>query len=162
LSAAEHLKSTAELNCHTIAKCQQAVEKAMKGLHTLLYEHGAVHTPCGRGHKPQRIVDELLLAPLTPGGLLNNARLALRRHLDDGGIIALCNLAPKWPPEGEPFSKNTEYPYQVSVPSEGLQWRIPSAAAEFDSTVVHRWLTVASDVVRAVQRLKDSLPRLAS
>jgi hypothetical protein len=156
MAAAAVLRARPALNCHTVAKCQQAVEKALHTIEMLFVEKSLEPQAVDLyQHKPIRFIVAIQRAPAQTGDLRSCAQVLLDKHLhalagrDDNAIWQLCALAPRKPRPGDRHQRNTEYPYQ----HEDLSWTIPSALHEFETAETDRWFEVAKDVVRAAANL---------
>ena len=137
--------------CHAIAKWQQTVEKAVKGIVSALHDAGVLQSGVRAKHDVERYVALLVRLPRTAGnrtiqqylhGLLDQATRA--------GIKALDALAPQFPAH-----RNTEYPFEVA----GGQWTYPAAKDVFSSEEVQQFRTIAHRLVDGAGRIISAIRR---
>jgi len=142
--------------CHAIAKCQQAVEKAIKGIIAALNNAGIIHQPIGRQHGVERFWPALIRLPRA--GANKEVQLHLHGLLDQNtcaGIRALDALIPHWPGPGQQFGRNTEYPFQNADGS----WTFPAAPGVFSENEVKRFRALAHRIVNGAERVVSTLRR---
>jgi hypothetical protein len=130
--------------CQSIAKCQQTVEKSVKGLVEVMGEAGLVTNAwqmVGWKHPVERLVS--FLVGRTPDqGVYVNIRMLFDNNTQSG-IRLLDSFVPRKPPDGQPpFARNTEYPF------DGLQenFRAPAEHNAFDLVETKRCQDVAKTV----------------
>jgi len=137
--------------CHTIAKWQQTVEKAVKALVSALHDARLLGTGVVPRHDVERYVGALIRLPRAAGN--RTIQQSLLRLLDQKtrtAIRALDALAPQ-----RVTRRNTEYTFR-----DGLgQWTYPAARGVFSQEEVqefralaHRMLDGAGRIVSAIRR----------
>ncbi len=141
--------------CHAVGKYQQSVEKAIKAIIAALREAGFTNWQIGRGHEvATRYIPMLFRIPRTGN---ENLLQQLSRVLDGNTkarIKLLESLAPKWPPPGQPFPRNTEYPFQDSA-----GWTYPAMRGIFSSSEIDEFQRLAHRVEWGVQRILSAISR---
>lgn len=143
--------------CHTIAKCQQAVEKGVKSLIAALRDAGILSIEIGYRHEIARFMTVLIHMPHATQNRSLQARIhrlfdiKTRREID-----ALDRLAPHRPPPGHHASRNTEYPYQQRA---GADWQTPSDSDSFTIEEVTRYRSLAHRLVIECGKLVSLLER---
>lgn len=106
--------------CQTISKCQQTVEKSVKGLVTALTEAGIWTTEVGWKHEVGKFATLFVLLHPTKKkaesakDIMSSLRQFFSRSDIDSGIRQLDGLVPKRPAPGDPLQRNTEYPFHAS------------------------------------------------
>jgi hypothetical protein len=143
--------------CHAIAKYQQAVEKFIKAIVAALHDGGVrgVH-PIGHDH---RVENHVRLLRSLPGGAVGASIQQKLRDLLDAAtrksISTLEDLAPRRPAPGNPYLRNTEYPFNTL---RG-RWTYPAAQGSFSEeevkehrTLVRRVAYTATNIVYALRR----------
>lgn len=137
--------------CHAIAKCQQAVEKAVKALVAGLRDARIVAIEIGYRHDVARFLPILVRMPhATEHGPLQRL---IHRFLDPNtrrDIAALDRLAPRRPPPFALHARNSEYPYQEAI---GPAWKSPSSPDAFTIAEVTRYRALAHRLVVECQKL---------
>ncbi len=129
--------------CHAIAKAQQAVEKSIKGLMTVLRHNEIVSVTVGWKHDVERFMTILVrLAGVRNRGEIGAMIANAFDQETRGDIRAIDRLVPKRPPPGSLPSRNTEYPYQA----HGV-WHAPSESDSFTWEEVRRFQALAHHVV---------------
>ena len=129
--------------CQSIAKYQQAVEKAIKAMVAALNESGVSIVTVGADHYPQKQIDALLLIKRAVSReLISHIHSIFSGHRL-GEVRALCLLAPALPPR-----RNTEYPF----PDGAGGWNAPAAEGIFHTEEVYRFRALAGDLVPLVGR----------
>ena len=109
--------------CQAIAKHQQVVEKTINFIDATLREYGLLEGRVRAEHYPERMINRLVRLPQSENKEVADRLVRIfSRWLSD--IYDLCDLAPKLPARGEPYRRNTEYPFQLS---DG-EWTAPSTA----------------------------------
>lgn len=151
--AAERFAADADATgrCHSIAKWQQTMEKAVKAMVSALHDAGLLGSGVRSRHEVERYVGTLVRLPRAAG----NRRIQQRLHglLDQktrAGIKALDGLVPAMPPR-----RNTEYPFQIAHD----HWTYPAAIDVFSQeevvqfrSLAHRILDGAGRIVSAIRR----------
>ena len=143
--------------CHAIAKCQQAVEKGIKGLVAALRDSGVLSIEIGYRHEVSRFLKVLVKSPNAHQYPAVTARL--RRLLDwrtRQAIEALDRLTPKRPPPGGLPARNTEYPFRTSV---GEMWRSPGEKDIFGRDELEIYRAMAHRIVVECNRLVSIIER---
>lgn len=143
--------------CQAIAKCQQTVEKSIKALVAALRERGYLHIHTGRTHAVEQLVAAMVRLPVR-----RHATRDIRNHLlhllDEhrrGEIRAVCHLAPRWPSAGQPFSRNTEYPFQAAAE----KWAAPADDGVFGVNDIRRFRDLAERIYTEAHRLICAIER---
>ncbi len=152
---AERLKAPAW--CHTAAKYQQAVEKAIKAMVAALRECGVRGVPpIGYDH---RVQNHLRLLRRLPGG---GVGLSIPRRLRDfldaatrNAIRKLEVLAPRAPAPGDRHPRNTEYPFNAARGG----WTYPAAPDSFSVAEVNEFQTLTRRVAYHARNIVSSLRR---
>lgn len=142
--------------CHPIAKFQQAVEKAVKGLVVALAAARILAMQVGRRHEVEPYVSAMVRLRRSPSRRsVHNAI----QHLFGADIRAqirdLDALVPKWPPPGVPPSRNTEYPFQDSK----CHWIAPAHADVFDTSETVEFRRLAANIVDGCSRIVSAIER---
>src|SRR5262249_22126007 len=107
--------------CHSIAKYQQAVEKAIKALVAALRDSRGLSIQIGWTHPVERFMSVLTRLPRSSANRdLQNIIHGLFDETTRGALRALDRLVPRRPPSGLHPERNTEYPFQMSG-----DWRAP-------------------------------------
>ena len=123
--------------CQAIAKYQQMVEKTINFIDATLRERGLLAGRVRAEHYPERMINRLVRLPQSGNKEVADRLVRIfSRWLPD--IYDLCDLAPKLPAKGEPYQRNTEYPFQLP---DG-EWTAPAVSA-FRQEDVHRFERVA-------------------
>jgi hypothetical protein len=123
--------------CQAIAKYQQVVEKSINFIDAVLREQGLLVGRVRAEHYPERMINRLVRLPQSENKTVAQRLVRIfSRWLPD--IYDICALAPKLPPRGEPYQRNTEYPFQCQ---DGM-WTAP-ADAQFTQAEVSRFERVA-------------------
>ena len=121
----QQASKNASMYCHAIAKYQQTVEKSVKAMVSAIVDLGIQFTTITASHLPSKEVDALLkIKQIDNKSLGSIARILtnkIRKQIHD-----LCVLAPKFPEKGQPFPRNTEYPFE-----QGGTWTAPAASGVF-------------------------------
>jgi hypothetical protein len=132
--------------CHSIAKCQQAMEKVVKSLIACLRDAEIVSIHVGYQHDVARYISTLLFLPRVQANRTIQRRI--HRILDTGTrqkIETLDELAPRRPAPGALHARNTEYPFQQAP---GAVWRIPAERDVFSRKECEDYRSLASVLVR--------------
>ena len=157
---AEYLLTSQEeyLRCHIIAKCQQTVEKSIKGVLSALGEADIeVSEPSYFSHTVDKHINVLFRLPDTHknksiqgyiSSVLNTplAGAAAYKRVND-----LCNLAPK----GQTAERNTEYPFQKN---DGT-WTAPAESDTFSEKELDEFCQTARHIFLGSQKIVDALSR---
>ena len=116
------------LRCQVMAKYQQVAEKSVKAMVAAVNDLGTANFMTVTGdHVPVKEIDALTgLRRLIDNKSAEYLRNEVFTDNINKQIIALCQMAPHYPGKGEPFSKNTEYPFNPSV-TDMSDWTAPSA-----------------------------------
>jgi HEPN domain-containing protein len=157
LTCAEHVLGSQDpaRYCHVLAKYQQAVEKAIKGLIAALRDAGVLAIEIGYGHGIERFLKVLVKLPHAAEN--KEVQASIRQRLDPkvrGDIRALDALAPKRPAPGALPARNTEYPFR-----QGDEWRAPAEAETFSAADVERFRALAHRIVPACERTVSAIER---
>jgi hypothetical protein len=131
--------------CHAVAKWQQTVEKAAKGLVLALYGAGILNTSFRPRHEVERYVAILIRLPRATGN--KTIQQVLSGVLDQKtrrSIKILDSLAPQFPTR-----RNTEYPF----PQADGQWTYPAAEGVFSKDEVQDFRTTAYRVLEGAERV---------
>lgn len=133
--------------CQTISKCQQTVEKSIKGVVSALDEAGILTMDVGWKHEVGKFVSAFRLPPQkkqpeTARDILSNLREFFSMVDIDSGIRQLDGLAPRRPPPGEPLPRNTEYPFD----GVGGSYCVPADANTFTLGEVKRYQDIATRI----------------
>jgi hypothetical protein len=112
-----------ELICQAVAKYQQAAEKSIKAMVSAIVDLGITFTTVSKDHVPSK---EMSALSTIRGAIDKTSTDHIARILSDknkAAIHDLCMLAPKFPAPGQPFPRNTEYPFEImggwSAPAQG-------------------------------------------
>jgi hypothetical protein len=142
--------------CHALAKYQQAVEKAVKGLAAALRLAGIGTVAAGWRHDAEPFVSYFVRLPRGEGA--QRVQAPLRRLFDPptrDGIRALDSLAPRRPPPGQPLRRNTEYPYHDGQGG----WIYPAVEGAFSDAEVRRFRALAYRIVDGAGRMASAVRR---
>lgn len=139
--------------CQAIAKYQQTVEKSVKAMVAAVEDLGVPFFSITPSHLPGEEISALLrLRRAIDNTSIEVLADLFRRHRS--GVENLCYLAPKWPERGQPFLRNTEYPFETE---DG--WNAPAVPGTFSRDEVRSarqtaWVfhRKAIDFVRLVKR----------
>ena len=142
-----------EFHCQVVAKYQQVVEKAIKGLRRALADHGETSMPPALKHQVAPLLSALLRLPAPDGSLLAKVRQGLSGLRSE--VERLCALAPRTDEQGELTVRNTEYPY---CRTDG-EWKAPASAGEFTEQHVSAAERTATAVLRCVQPVVTAATR---
>lgn len=149
------LKQTVPL-CHPIAKFQQAVEKAVKGVCVALTAAKILSMPVGRRHEVEPYVSAMVRLRRSPSRQsLHNSIQRMFGADNRAHIRELDALVPKWPPPGVLPVRNTEYPYQGT---EG-KWRAPAEADAFQPSEADMYRQLAAIIVDGCSRIVTAIER---
>ncbi len=146
-------RSDTSTYCHSVAKCQQVVEKSIKMLVALLIDEGITprnSRPTDRGHLLTRHVALLRNMPSAAGQELPRHVATLLNTFRIGEIDALLYLAPSYPENGLLFNRNTEYPYNLD--GDQNKWTAPSSSNSYTLNEVNRFLWLAQDIADKAER----------
>lgn len=144
--------------CQAVAKCQQVVEKSIKAVVAALRDRGTLRIHTGRRHQVEPLVSALIRLASGRG-----ESRGIQKHISDllaehrrGGVFAVCALAPKWPRPGEPFPRNTEYPFQQDEDT----WRAPADEGVFGlEKDVQQFQRLADDFYCRLPRIISAIER---
>jgi HEPN domain-containing protein len=142
--------------CHSIAKWQQTVEKAIKAVIAALREAKVLHIEIGYQHGVDRFIRVLIRLPRA------RDNRAIQQHLHGllseetrAGIRELDGLVPHRPPAGADPQRNTEYPFV----GPRRDWTYPAAKDIFSDeesgrfrSLAHRILDQAGRIVSMIRR----------
>jgi hypothetical protein len=130
--------------CQALSKYQQAVEKSVKGLASVLYDGGVLSAGLNRKHAVAPLFSAILKIPRSEDNrdymeklerVFAGFRQQYLKELDD--------LAPVYPAPGELHAKNHEYPFQDA----SGDWHPPCADTAFTSGEMKRFRVVANRVL---------------
>lgn len=127
--------------CHSVAKYQQATEKAIKAMVAGLAEAGVLREGPSFSHDLRREWNTLKRIPRSRDIRdVFNLVASVTDSNNWSGINDLCSLAPRRvvPPDLAP--RNPEYPYQL--PNGG--WTIPARSQSFSEPEMNRFERIAS------------------
>jgi hypothetical protein len=156
--AARALHRVGADHCQVVAKCQQAMEKAVKGLVEAMNALGLVKMPVDSTHRVAKYASAMLLAVNAAPKAHRFLKVELPRLFPEhvqGCIAALDDVVPQYPKKGALAAKNTEYPFQLSV----TDWRAPSAPDVFGRGDVRRYLAAAERVQGGASKVISALER---
>ncbi len=147
----------ASQRCQVASKCQQAVEKSIKGLVDKLNEEGLVGVSIDSRHHVARYVTAITHFTITPAsrGLPKQLARVFSPHRY-AAVIELDQLVPQYPRPGALARRNPEYPYE----GQPGDWLAPADPHIFSSGEVKRWLAAADGIVKNMRRALNSLYRL--
>ena len=156
---AEHLRKLTDpaMYCHIIAKYQQTVEKAVKGVVSGLNNIGASGVKLRFNHEVDIYIAALLHLPRRVE--LREVEERIKRMLSEyhrSEIAALSGLAPRQPAPGKQFGRNTEYPFQNPDGS----WTVPAVAGVFRPDEIARFHSIALKILDGSQRIIPVLDRI--
>lgn len=131
--------------CHAIAKCQQAVEKSVKGLAR------AAGMMVGPRHPVLQTVEAVIRLAQTPTyrDVVGRLRKFFSANIRND-ILALDRLAPSLPAH-----RNTEYPFPLPDGS----WTFPGQPDVFSRSDLDRFRALAYRVLAECQRFVSALER---
>lgn len=134
-----------DLYCHVVAKIQQCIEKAIKGLAVLI-----LRAPIGRGHDVSRFLAAFRRLPNNhrDRSIQSFINSTFNQHVREL-IQKLDQVFPKWPAPGQSFQRNTEYPFE----SNGA-WTCPCDIGIFTSHEVDELREAAHKIIDAATRLR--------
>lgn len=129
--------------CHAIAKYQQAIEKSIKAV--ISKKGGNI----GKNHAVRKHVDGLLRVTRPSHGALGIDKSLHKIFAPEilRGIAEIDQLAPKYPTVGQPFPRNTEYPFEING-----GWTYPAANGSFSRAETEKFRNVAYQVVESCAR----------
>lgn len=142
------------LNCQAAAKCQQTVEKAVKGLLAALDDAGFLGCNVGRRHDVDRYLALLVRRARFPGEIQRGVNL-LFNHQRREEIRAIERLIPRWTEPGLLAARNSEYPYQPSADV----WAAPADPGVFLDSEIELYRKLAYDILRGCEKLVSALQR---
>lgn len=142
--------------CHAIAKCQQAVEKAVKAIVAAAPRVGISTKKIGYDHTVKHFVSGLIHSPRGKKNSIVNRLSILFNEETRASIDSLEELIPKQPPPGTPHRRNTEYPFDT--PHNG--WTCPAAHGVFLSSEVQRFRKLSYRIVDGADKIVEAI-RLA-
>lgn len=151
---AVHREDDPRTYCQTVAKYQQVIEKSINSIDATLREHGLLVGRVRAEHYPERMINRLVRLPQSEHKNIADRlmRIFSRWRAD---IYDLCALAPKLPPRGELYQRNTEYPYQ----RQDGTWTAP-AASEFTRAEVLRYARVARQMRAEAEQIAVAMEYL--
>ncbi len=158
LACAERVRESGDpsMNCHVVAKCQQAVEKSVKGLVAGLRQASFLKVQIGPQHSVLRFMSAILRKPRSDGEHgLHGRLIALFNEHTRGEIQAIEALIPRFPGGGASPVRNTEYPFR----SDGGAWSYPAYTRAFSPDEVARFRDLARRVVSSCARLESAVRR---
>ncbi len=142
-------------HCQAIAKYQQVVEKSVKAMVAAARDAGVPINPVTRSHSlTKEIQSPKLLRRADNASTEALARLFAQYQT---AIEDVSRLAPAWPQPGQLFSRNTEYPFEVtggwSAPAEAgvFTWAEVKEVRE-TAWVIHRRAIKFAQAVRLARR----------
>jgi HEPN domain-containing protein len=144
--------------CQAIAKQQQAVEKAVKGLAASVRDARLASIRIKFTHEVDKLLNALNRIHRPTG---ENAAIQSRIHrlfstYWEGEIGALMELAPKARSDPDSIlTRNIEYPYQ----NEDGTWRAPAELGSFSDADVRRFQALADHIVHGTERLISAIER---
>jgi HEPN domain-containing protein len=140
--------------CQAIAKYQQAVEKAVKGLAVVLRDGNVLKAGPSRHHPVEPLINVILRSPRS------NQNRDFMRRIDQifseprvNDIQAMDALAPVYPDPGNPHARNHEYPFQDAA----LNWQPPCAADAFTIGEIKRFHNTAFVVCNNLEEIVTAL-----
>lgn len=154
--AAGLLQSQGADRCQVVAKCQQAVEKAIKALVQAMNLLGLITMPVAPIHHVSgyatAIVRAAEAAPKAHRFLKGELPKLFPKHIRE--CIALLDaVVPIYPKAGALATLNTEYPFQLS----STDWCSPSSPDVFDAGQVKRYLVAANRVQGGASKIISAL-----
>lgn len=144
--------------CQVVAKCQQAMEKAVKGLVEAMNALDLMTMPVDSTHRVARYASAMVRAVDAAPKAHRFLKVELPRLFPEhvqSCIAALDDVVPQYPKKGALAAKNTEYPFQLSV----TEWRAPSAPEVFGRGDVRRYLAAADRVQGGASKVISALER---
>lgn len=142
--------------CYPIAKFQQSVEKAVKGLVVALAAAKILSIHVGRRHEVEPYVSAMVRLRRSPARKsIHNAIQRLFGADVRVQIGDLDSLVPKWPPPDVAPSRNTEYPFQDSK----HQWRVPVQPGVFNRAEADAYRQLAARIVAGCGRIVSAIER---
>jgi hypothetical protein len=130
------------LRCHAIAKYQQCMEKAVKGVVRSLNESKVTQEQPSMRHDLDHEMDILKRLPVSAKTPPNSPVGRIKRHLDArmrSDLQRCMSIAPTRPVEGvQP--RNTEYPFHKPTGT----WMIPASADAFTDDEVAEMRAIAA------------------
>lgn len=162
LMAAERLAGGGEkLYCQTVSKCQQAVEKAVKGIASDLEARGIplIGLPATAGSKHSALTFTEAFRRIAPSSQNHEVKAHISGLLNERGVMSgICDLdalVPAFPKGGALHPRNTEYPYQQNNGT----WRAPAEHGSFGPQEVERFRGIAEIVVGRTSRIISAIAR---
>jgi len=156
IAAAEILQSQGADRCQVVAKCQQAVEKAIKALVEAMNLLGLMKMPVTSSHHVSAYATAMVriigTAPKTHRFLKGELPKLFPKHVREC-ITFLDSVVPAYPKSGELAARNTEYPFQLS----SIDWCSPSSLSVFEAGDVKRQLAAAGRVQGGVSKLISAI-----
>lgn len=131
--------------CHALSKYQQAVEKAVKAVASVLQHGGVFSTGPGNKHPVAPLFSAILKIPRSD----DNRDLMQKLDLVFSGsrrkeLSALDALAPVYPAPGTLHARNHEYPFQ----NQSGDWCPPCDDTVFTKGEMKRFRAVANQVLK--------------
>lgn len=150
-------RADARTRCQALAKYQQCVEKAIKGVLDKLFAAGLIAQGSDHKHRVARYAAVLGGFPATTDNraLLNQLRRLFTERVIDQ-INFLDSLVPAYPPPGTPAARNHEYPFQDAAGD----WHAPSDEDAFTPGEIKRIANCAGLLVRRLRQILDALDLL--
>ncbi len=129
--------------CQALSKYQQAVEKSVKGLASVLHEGGVLSAGLSKKHAVASLFSAILKIPRSEDNrdymeklerVFAGSRQQYLKELDD--------LAPIYPAPGKLHAKNHEYPFQDA----SGDWHSPCDDNAFTSGEMKRFRVIANQI----------------
>lgn len=150
------LSAEASTYCQAIAKYQQTIEKSAKALAAALCDAGMATIPIGFKHDVETQISMLLRLPRPRESRdIQNIIYSLFDQTARADTKALGRLAPKAPAPGQPFQRNTEYPYQDAAGT----WRVPADDGSFTLLECDRFKRLAHCISDGTARIMSAVER---
>ena len=150
------LQADSVSQCHTIAKYQQTVEKAIKAMVAALNEAGIVGNDPTFRHEVDTELNVLIHLPrMAENKDVQNLIHGILNGFRRDEIRALGVLSPQRPAPGQRARRNTEYPFQTDTGD----WITPFSTGPFTVEEARRFQETASRVSVGASQVLTALAR---
>jgi hypothetical protein len=143
---------TIYFHCQEIAKYQQVVEKSIRAIEAKLIERADIKSEnrASFQHCPIKAINSMQAVFEKDKGLkaVVSDKFSGQNKAD---IRDICLLAPKLPPAGQAYTKNTEYPFNI-----GRDWTAPASKGNFSESDIRRFKLIASRMRQLAHRIYSS------
>lgn len=147
--------------CQVAAKTQQAVEKSVKALQTVLYQAGLAQSAVDSTHQVAKVASAIRTAASSWPKNVKSYRDWVKSVFSDirlSTIKALDALVPQYPKKGDLPRRNTEYPFQITA---GLQmWKAPAEVDAFSKREIEGFIKCAQDLQYRINKFVEALEKI--